>query len=33
VDGVEHVFGQLIIGTRSAPRWPVDPTWVGPKGR
>jgi hypothetical protein len=33
VDGVEHVFDQLIIGTRSAPRWPVDPPWVGPKGR
>jgi hypothetical protein len=33
VDGVEHVFDHLIIGTRSAPRWPLHPTWVGPKGR
>lgn len=33
VDGVEQVFDQLIIGTRSVPRWPVDPAWAGPKGR
>ena len=33
VDGVQHVFDQLIVGTRSAPRWSVDPTWVGPKSR
>jgi BON domain len=33
VDGVEHVFDQLIIGTRSVPRWPLDPTWPDPKRR
>jgi osmotically-inducible protein OsmY len=26
-DGVEGVFDQLIVGTRRAPRWTVDPAW------
>jgi BON domain len=26
-DGVDGVFDQLIIGTRRAPRWTVDPAW------
>ncbi len=33
VDGVEHVFDQLIVGTRAAPLWPVDPAWVRPPSR
>jgi hypothetical protein len=27
LDGVEEVFDQLIVGTRAAPRWTVDPAW------
>ena len=26
-DGVDGVFDQLIVGTRRAPRWTVDPAW------
>lgn len=26
-DGVDGVFDQLIVGTRRAPRWRVDPAW------
>lgn len=30
VEGVETVFDQLIVGTRSRPRWKVDPAWRPP---
>lgn len=30
VAGVETVFDQLIVGTRSRPRWKVDPAWRPP---
>lgn len=33
VEGVEHVFDQLIVGTRSKPRWSIDPAWVSPPPR
>ena len=26
-DGVEGIFDQLMVGTRRAPRWTVDPAW------